>query len=62
MIKKLFIIIKKIIMSVLLIYAYNVIASPLNVVLPINIITVLIVAILGIPSMLALIIFSLVFF
>ena len=60
MLKKIFNIIKKIIMSVLFIYAYNKLALPLNIIIPINIITVCLVAICGIPSILMLFLFSLV--
>lgn len=60
MLKNIFNIIKKIILSVLLIYAYNKIALPLNVVIPINILTILLVFICGIPSILMLVLFSLV--
>lgn len=60
MLKNIFNIIKKIILSVLLIYAYNKIALPLNVVIPINFLTVLLVFICGIPSILMLVLFSLV--
>ena len=60
MLKKIFLIIKKIILSVLLIYAYNKLALPLNVVIPINIVTVLMVFICGIPSILVLVLFSLI--
>lgn len=60
MLKRIFLIIKKIILSVLLIYAYNKLALPLNVVIPINIVTVLMVFICGIPSILVLVLFSLI--
>lgn len=60
MLKKIFIVIKKIIMAVLFIYAYNKLALPLNVVIPMNVITVCLVAICGIPSILMLVLFSLV--
>ena len=59
MLKRIFLIIKKIILSILLIYAYNKLALPLNVVIPINIVTVLMVFICGIPSILVLVLFSL---
>ena len=59
MLKKIFDILKKIIVSVLLIYAYNKIMLPLDVLIPINIFTILLVSILGIPSMFMLIFFSL---
>ena len=60
MLKRIFLIIKKIILSILLIYAYNKLALPLNVVIPINIVTVLMVFICGIPSILVLVLFSLI--
>ena len=60
MFKKVLKVIKKIILSVLLIYAYNRLALPLDVILPINVVTVLFVAICGIPSILMLVLFSLI--
>lgn len=59
MLKKIFNIIRKLVVAVLLIYAYNKLAVPLNVVIPINIITVLLVSLCGIPSILMLVLFSL---
>ena len=47
-------------MAVLFIYAYNKFALPLNVIIPINVITVLLVSLCGIPSILMLVLFSLV--
>lgn len=60
MLKKLFNIFKKVIMSVLFIYAYNKLTLPLDVVIPMNVITVCLVALCGIPSILMLVLFSLV--
>ena len=60
MLQKTFNIIKKIIVSVLFIYAYNKLALPLNIIIPINMITVSLVALGGIPSILMLVLFSLV--
>ena len=60
MLKKIINIIKKIILSVLFIYAYNKLALPLNVIIPMNLITVILVAACGIPSILMLVLFSLV--
>lgn len=60
MFKKIFNIIKKIIVAVLFIYGYNKLALPLNVIIPINVVTVLMVALCGIPSILMLILFSLI--
>ena len=59
MLKKIFNIIRKLVVAVLLIYAYNKLAVPLNVVIPINIITVLLVSLGGIPSIMMLVLFSL---
>ena len=60
MIKKIFNVVKKIIMSVLFIYAYNKLTLPLDVVIPMNFITVCLVTLCGIPSILMLVLFSLV--
>lgn len=51
---------KKIIVSVLFIYAYNKLTLPLNVIIPLNYITILLVSLCGIPSILMLVLFSLV--
>lgn len=58
--KKLCYVLKKIIMAVLLIYAYNKLALPLNVIIPINVVTVCLVSFCGIPSILMLVLFSLI--
>jgi len=55
MLKKIFRLMKKIIVSVFLLYGYNLIASPLGFIIPINFITVILIAILGIPALLSLI-------
>lgn len=60
MLKKIFGVIKRVVMAVLFIYAYNKFALPLNVIIPINMITVLLVSLCGIPSVLMLVLFSLV--
>lgn len=62
MLKKIFNVVKKVIMSVLFIYAYNKLTLPLDVVIPMNVITVCLVALCGIPSILMLVLFSLVCF
>ena len=59
MLKVIFKVVKKIIMAVLFIYVYNKISLPLDVVVPINVFTVAIVAVCGLPSIVMLIIFSL---
>ena len=55
MLKKIFKLIKKIIVSVFLLYGYNLIASPLGFIIPINFITIILISLLGIPALLSLI-------
>lgn len=62
MFKKLLEIIKKVIFSVLVLYGYNLISSPLNLMVPINIVTVSLISILGMPALLALILVLLLVF
>lgn len=49
-------IMKKIIIAFCFIYAFNLIATGLNVIIPLNIITISIVTVLGIPGLIALIV------
>lgn len=56
MIKKIFGMIKRIIMGAFLIYGYNLIAAPLNLVIPINLITVFCVSLFGFPALLSFIV------
>ena len=60
MLKKIFDIFKKFILAVLLIYAYNKMALPLNIFIPMNVFTILMVMFCGIPSIIMLVLFSLV--
>lgn len=60
MLKKIFQILKKIVFSMFLIYGYNLIAVPLGILVPLNILTVLYVAMFGVPALLSLI--ALIFF
>lgn len=53
---------RKLILAPFIIYIYNLIAAPLNLVIPINIFTVIFVSFLGIPGLITLIIFLLVAF
>ena len=55
MFKILFNLLKKIVFSVFLIYGFNIIAAPLNLIIPINIITVGTITLLGMPALLSLI-------
>ena len=49
--KKIFSFVKKLILSSFILYGFNLIASPLNVIVPINIITVLVITLLGMPGL-----------
>lgn len=55
---KIFYLIKRIILGTFLLYGYNLIAVNFNMIIPINFFTILIVTILGIPSVLALLLFK----
>lgn len=55
MIKKLVSLMKRIIVSAFILYGYNLIAAPLNIIIPINVITVLLLSIFGIPALFSLI-------
>ncbi len=56
MIKKIYKTVKSFILASFLIYGYNIIAAPLNLIVPINFLTVCIVAFLGIPAIFGLVI------
>jgi hypothetical protein len=60
--KKTFKILKKVIFSGFLLYGYNVLASPLNIIIPINVVNILIVSFVGIPSLFSLIFIHIFFF
>lgn len=55
MLKKIYKLLKKIVVSAFILYSYNLISVPLNLIVPINISTVSILTIFGIPSLFALI-------
>lgn len=58
MMKNILMIIKKLILSFVILYTYNLIAVNFNMVIPINIITIGFITFLGTPSLLALILFK----
>lgn len=58
MFKKIFIYFKKFIFAFLLLYAYNKVALPTNLIIPINFVTVGMVTFFGIPSIIMLVLFS----
>lgn len=60
MLKKIFKIFKKVILASFILYGFNLIMSPLSVIVPINIVTVSTVTCLGFPGLLGLIIIKLI--
>lgn len=58
MMKNILGIVKKLILSFVILYTYNLIAVNFNMVIPINIITIGLITFLGTPSLLALILFK----
>lgn len=58
MIKKIFFVIRKIVVAALIIYTYNSLAPSTNVFIPINILNVFLVSCFGVVAMFELIIFS----
>ena len=61
MLEKIFLIVKKVVLGVLFIYAYNKLALPLNVFIPMNIFTVILVSLCGVPSILMLVLYFTIF-
>ena len=53
MLKKVFKLIRKIVFTVLLLYSYNLIMAPLNLMIPINFITVGVITLLGSSALLS---------
>lgn len=53
---------RNLILAPFIIYIYNLIASPLNLIIPINLVTILIITFLGIPGLIVLLVFLLVAF
>lgn len=51
---------KRVILSFAILYTYNLIAVNFNMVIPINIITISLITFLGVPSLIALILFKIV--
>lgn len=58
MLKKILLIFKKIIVGLLLLYAFNVIIFPINAVIPMNIFTIIIVSVFGLPGIVGICLFS----
>ena len=51
--------IKRIILSFILLYTYNLLAVNINMVIPLNLITILVITFLGIPGFISLVFFQL---
>ncbi len=62
MIKKVFNVIKKVVISGFLLYGYNIITAPLNIMVPIIFITVSSLTILGFPALFAFILIHIILF
>ena len=62
MVKKIVNLLKKIIVASLLLYAYNQLAVSFNGTIPINIFSIVLVFLLGVPAMVGLVIFNFLFF
>lgn len=60
MFKKIFSLMKKIVLAAFILYGFNLIMSPLSIIIPINIITVLVVTLLSFPGLLGLVVILLV--
>lgn len=61
MLKKILSFVKKIILGFLFIYAFNKLGVTTNMLIPLNFITVFLVGILGIPALIILIMFSIIY-
>ena len=60
--KKIFKLFSKILFSAFVLYGYNLIVAPLNLIIPINVFTVSAITILGMPALLSFIVILLVVF
>jgi len=58
-VKKLLKILRSVIIAPFVLYGYNLIAAPLNMIIPINIYSILVVGVIGIPGLLMLFIMML---
>jgi len=56
MLKKVFHLLKRVVISAFVLYGYNLIAAPLNLIIPINIVTVGVLTLLGMPAIFSFII------
>jgi len=56
MIKKVYRILKSIILSAFFLYGYNIIAAPLDLIVPINVFTICLVSLFGVPAIFGLVV------
>ena len=56
MLKKIFNLFKRVIISAFVLYGYNLIVSPINLIIPINVFTVGILTVFGLPAIFSLIV------
>lgn len=54
--KKIYEVIKRFLISIFLLYSFNLVMSPLEIIIPINIITVTFITVLGIPALFSLLV------
>ena len=62
MFEKIYKISKTLILAAFLLYGYNIIATPLNLIIPINILTVCLVALLGVPALFGMVLLMIIVF
>lgn len=60
--KKVLLFLKDIVLAPFIIYLYNLVASPLGLIIPINVCTVIVVGLLGIPGLITLLVLFLIAF
>lgn len=62
MLKNIFKVVKKVVLAIALLYSFNLLVSSMNILIPINYISIGVVSILGIPGLLSLLAVYLVIF
>lgn len=56
--KKIFVYVKRLILGIFVLYGYNLVAVNFNMIIPVNVFTIILIGILGFPALFALIIFK----
>ena len=62
MLKRIFKIVRNIIISIILLYSLNLVLQPLNINIPINVINIALISIFGVPALISLIIILLIIY